>query len=128
VIKHLARWAILGLFLFTIPANTIIAAQACPEDASCVVYQNADGTKDTLQLDPTEGVYQEIVVEVRTQTIVTLSGTSNGPITVKLAGFLEKNGDSEGVYELVKEHVEPKDGIYKDAELGDSYGLTELRD
>jgi hypothetical protein len=95
----------------------------CPVDRVCVTYENADGSIDTFALDPDEGVYQEIVVEEQTITTLTLSGPAPDRIRVTLAGYLE-NGDA---YDLVKEHTELRAGIYADANLGESFGLTELR-
>lgn len=123
----LLRGMVLGLLLFTIPA-TATAAQAtpvsCPSGLKCAEYDNGDGSIDTFAFNPQEGVYQEIVVEVREETITTLSGSRTGDTEVTLAGYLE----NDDAYELVTQHTEPKAGIYADAELRDSYGLVELHE
>jgi hypothetical protein len=125
----LLRGMVLGLLLCSIPA---IAASAqstpasCPAALVCLTYTGVDGKETDFAIDPDEGIYQELVVEEQTTTVKTLAGnTLSGVQTVKLASYYGGNGDT---YELIKERVVPRDGIYADANVGDSYGLTELKD
>jgi hypothetical protein len=121
--KRLTNGVILGVLLAGTSILTIAAQGACEEGTIPALYE-APGADRTFCFLPSEGVYQEVVVEVQTTTFETL-GTEAIPdlVRVKLAGFL-----LDGIaYEQVKTHVEDQRGIYEDAELGDSYGLTELK-
>lgn len=105
--------------LIVLSATPILAhaQEPCSKPAVPVDY----GTQ-VIDVDPCQGFLQSIVVEERTLKIKDFDGTSTQQ-QVKLATVVE-NGDS---YELLREDVEDRAGVFADADLGDVYVLGEAQ-
>lgn len=96
---------------------TVALAQGhCPDAYVCVDYEG-----QVIEVDPSGGHYQEIVVEERSITVKTLDGLINSNEKVTLLPLIS-NGDSYTKGDLI---VEAKTGIYAEAELGDVFILGE---
>lgn len=116
LLTALAFVAFLGLFLAICNARTATAQTTdCPKNTVCVEYAGS-----IVEIDPTLGFYQSIVVEERTVTIRTLNDTTIQR-WVKVASFAS-DGDA---YVLAREDTVERTGVFANADLGDVFILQE---
>lgn len=109
-----------GLIVAALAAsgNAIAAQDDCPEEQICVDLSETQ----VVEIDPSLGFLQSIVIEERELTITDFDGTTTEQ-QVKLATFVE-NGDT---YKLEREDIEPQDGIFANAQLGDVFVLRKAQ-
>jgi hypothetical protein len=114
--KHLV---LIGAALLALTALPVVAQDTtdCAKGFVCVDYGNS-----VVEIDPSQGFLQSVVVQERTLTIKDFDGTKTEQ-QVMVATFVS-DGDS---YRLDREDIEPQIGIFKDAQLGDVYVQTKAK-
>lgn len=113
--KHWIARALCAVIIALSVPPTLAQETACIAEHVCVTYG-----QDTFAIDPVDGHYIEIVVEVRTIDIETLDGERTEGKVVLIP--LTANGDTYDVGEPITEN---REGIYADADLRDVYVMTE---
>ena len=95
------------------------AQDDCPADRACVDY----GTV-VLEIDPADGPVQLLIVREETTRRRGIDGADEKTVTLYGALFIQT---APRAYEFERE-IGPleREGIFADAELGDSFGLTNL--
>src|SRR5690242_4377540 len=112
------RLLVIG-FLFPFLAGlSLTQAQEvpCPATLVCLDYH---GT--SLQIDPKDGPLQYLVVETTVATTTTFDGQTTSQ-TIKLQEFVQ-DGDA---YDEGDVRTFERAGVFANADLGDTFGLSEL--
>src|SRR4051812_23952829 len=117
--RQLTGAAVAAFATSTLPTRVRAQGQAdtCPPNRICVEYKD----EATIEIDPDLGYLQSICVAVVTITNTTFKGTTTLE-HVKMADFVS-TGDT---YQLMQEHVVPREGHFSEAALGDVFVLTEV--
>lgn len=102
---------LIGAVLLALMGLPATAQDDCTDGFVCVDYGS-----QVVEIDPSLGFLQSLVVEERTLTITDFDGTRTEP-QVKLATFIQ----DDDTYRLEREDVVPQDGPYEDARLSDVY-------
>lgn len=113
------RAFVLGaVFALALLPNAARTQDDCTEGHVCVDY----GASSTVEIDPSLGFLQSIVVEERKLTITDFDGTTT-QLQVKVATFVA-DGDA---YQLAREDIVPQDGSFADAALNDVFILSKAQ-
>ncbi len=113
------RYLIISLSLLALAVAFAALPALAQDDCApnvCVDYQG-----NTLEITPSDGYLQAVVVEERTLTIKGFDGTSTEQ-QVKVAIFVQDGS----TYRLAREDVVPQAGNMRNAVLGDTFILSEV--
>ena len=109
----------LALLLALGLGGTARAQDDCPADRACVDYGNV-----VLEIDPADGPVQLLIVREETTRSRGIDGTDEKVTTLYGAVFMQTGPRA---YEFERE-IGPmeREGIFADAQLGDTFGLENL--